>query len=325
MLDLEQRLDQTRQVGDARAGRSSAWTVTSTLGSSPPRGERRRNHPGLGPGRQPRTSPSTRTGTAGCSWATCCPPPSTRAARSADLGDSPGVERFDSVHSDGAPGFIVNEVNLTLTAGAGAQRARDGQRELHPAQWLRLQPRRLHRRRPRPAGMDADRVAADVDLRRQVRLRHRHRVPRAQVPPALRHHALADRALHDRSRRSGSRCAASSATTTGSSRRRASPTARRPPSSSTSTTRSTATPARPPAAGCRCSRFPLRPRDRRLGRVRRRRTARSTAAIRSGSAGADLLGHFGPVDIKAQWLIGRGDGERAIASTIRLTARMAST
>jgi hypothetical protein len=32
----------------------------------------------------------------------------------ADLGQAPGVDRFDSVDSDGAPGFIVNEVNLRL-------------------------------------------------------------------------------------------------------------------------------------------------------------------------------------------------------------------
>lgn len=32
----------------------------------------------------------------------------------ADLGDPPGVDRFDSVDSDGAPSFIVNEVNLRL-------------------------------------------------------------------------------------------------------------------------------------------------------------------------------------------------------------------
>jgi hypothetical protein len=32
----------------------------------------------------------------------------------ADLGDAPGVDRFDSVDSDGAPGFIVNEVNLRV-------------------------------------------------------------------------------------------------------------------------------------------------------------------------------------------------------------------
>jgi len=32
----------------------------------------------------------------------------------ADLGPAPGVNRYDSVNSRGAPGFIVNEVNLTL-------------------------------------------------------------------------------------------------------------------------------------------------------------------------------------------------------------------
>jgi hypothetical protein len=38
----------------------------------------------------------------------------------ADLGDLPGVDRFDSIHSGGAPGFILNEVNLTLNAAVGA-------------------------------------------------------------------------------------------------------------------------------------------------------------------------------------------------------------
>jgi hypothetical protein len=32
----------------------------------------------------------------------------------ADLGMAPGVDRFDSVHSSGAPGFIANEVNVRL-------------------------------------------------------------------------------------------------------------------------------------------------------------------------------------------------------------------
>ena len=32
----------------------------------------------------------------------------------ADLGDPPGIDRFDSVDSNGAPSFIVNEVNLRL-------------------------------------------------------------------------------------------------------------------------------------------------------------------------------------------------------------------
>jgi hypothetical protein len=32
----------------------------------------------------------------------------------ADLGDAPDVDRFDSVDSDGAPGFIANELNLSI-------------------------------------------------------------------------------------------------------------------------------------------------------------------------------------------------------------------
>jgi hypothetical protein len=36
----------------------------------------------------------------------------------ADLGDATGAgDRFDSIHSGGAPGFIANEVNMTLTSG----------------------------------------------------------------------------------------------------------------------------------------------------------------------------------------------------------------
>ena len=34
----------------------------------------------------------------------------------ADLGDPPGVDRFDSIHSRGAPGFVANEINLRLKA-----------------------------------------------------------------------------------------------------------------------------------------------------------------------------------------------------------------
>jgi hypothetical protein len=38
----------------------------------------------------------------------------------ADLGDATGAPtRFDGIHSGGAPGFIANEVNLTLTSGLG--------------------------------------------------------------------------------------------------------------------------------------------------------------------------------------------------------------
>ena len=34
----------------------------------------------------------------------------------ADLGDAPGIDRFDSINSRGAPGFVINEVNLRLSA-----------------------------------------------------------------------------------------------------------------------------------------------------------------------------------------------------------------
>ena len=45
-------------------------------------------------------------------------PPSTRAARPADLGDATGAApRFDTIHSGGAPSFIANEINMTMTAG----------------------------------------------------------------------------------------------------------------------------------------------------------------------------------------------------------------
>jgi hypothetical protein len=37
----------------------------------------------------------------------------------ADLGDAPGVDRFDSVHSRGNPTFLVNELNLSVNAGLG--------------------------------------------------------------------------------------------------------------------------------------------------------------------------------------------------------------
>jgi hypothetical protein len=40
----------------------------------------------------------------------------------ADLGSAAGVDRFDGIHSRGAPGFIANEVNLTMRAGI-SQRA----------------------------------------------------------------------------------------------------------------------------------------------------------------------------------------------------------
>jgi len=39
----------------------------------------------------------------------------------ADLGQVPGVDRFDGVNSEGNPTFLVNELNLTVNAGLGSR------------------------------------------------------------------------------------------------------------------------------------------------------------------------------------------------------------
>jgi len=39
----------------------------------------------------------------------------------ADVGDAPGVDRFDSVNSNGNPSFLVNELNLGVQAGLGSR------------------------------------------------------------------------------------------------------------------------------------------------------------------------------------------------------------
>lgn len=39
----------------------------------------------------------------------------------ADLGDAPGVDRFDSVNSNGNPSFLVNELSIGIQAGLGKQ------------------------------------------------------------------------------------------------------------------------------------------------------------------------------------------------------------
>jgi hypothetical protein len=38
----------------------------------------------------------------------------------ADLGEAPGVDRFDSVNSEGNPTFLINELNVTVNAGLGS-------------------------------------------------------------------------------------------------------------------------------------------------------------------------------------------------------------
>ena len=194
-----------------RGGPSSAWPVTSTPDSS-----RRRETASASSRTRARspaaTSPNTPNRYGWVFLGDLLAPAINTRGEVADLGE---FARHRAVrqrrlrrrarlhHQRGQP---------DAERGAGATALATASVNFMPRSGARLQHRRLHRGRPRAAGMDADASRADVDLRRQVRLRHRHRVPRAQGHPAFRHHALADRALHDRHADRRSRCAASSST-----------------------------------------------------------------------------------------------------------------
>ena len=116
----------------------------------------------------------------------------------ADLGDAPDAPRFDSVNSDGAAGFILNEINLR-------PRYQLSDRAIMRAS-VNFVPR---------TGSDfalGDFVDADLgeleylltaDGKTSVFVGKidagvRHRVQGAEVRSALRHHAVADRPLHGR-------------------------------------------------------------------------------------------------------------------------------
>jgi hypothetical protein len=114
MLDLEQRLDQTRQVATARrpivsvGGYVDAGFFATT---------------GTGVGivqdsgaLADRAYPEFANRYAWVFLGDILATAVNSRGEAADLGDFAGIERFDSVNSNGAPGFIINEVNLTLNA-----------------------------------------------------------------------------------------------------------------------------------------------------------------------------------------------------------------
>ncbi|HEY5450258.1 MAG TPA: hypothetical protein VIQ54_15995 [Polyangia bacterium] len=114
MLDLEQRLDQTRQVATARrpivsvggyidagffASQGTGAGIIQDSGAAGDRAypEYMNRYGWVFLGDLLSTAINSR-------------------GEAADLGEFAGIDRFDSVNSNGAPGFIINEVNLTLNA-----------------------------------------------------------------------------------------------------------------------------------------------------------------------------------------------------------------
>jgi hypothetical protein len=114
MYDLEQQLDQTRQVATLRRPIVNVNGYVD-IGFFIPEGNGSGIVQDSGPAAQRRFPQYTNQ----YGWVfmgdLLAPAINTRG-EVADLGQFPGTDRFDGVDSNGAPGFIVNEVNLTLTA-----------------------------------------------------------------------------------------------------------------------------------------------------------------------------------------------------------------
>jgi hypothetical protein len=114
MMDLEQRLDQTRQIATLRRPVMSAlgYIDFGFFGASG-------NGVGIiqdsGPAAA-RIFPQYADRYGWVFVGDILSPAINTRGEVADLGDFAGITRFDSVDSNGAPGFIVNEVNLTMVA-----------------------------------------------------------------------------------------------------------------------------------------------------------------------------------------------------------------
>ena len=114
MMDLEQRLDQTRQIATLRRPVMSSlgYIDFGFFGAGG-------NGVGIvqdsGPAAA-RVFPQYADRNGWVFYGDILAPAVNTRGEVADLGDFAGVNRFDSVDSNGAPGFIVNEVNLTMVA-----------------------------------------------------------------------------------------------------------------------------------------------------------------------------------------------------------------
>jgi len=114
MLDLEQRLEQTRQVATARRPIVSVGGYVDA-GFFVPQG----TGVGIVQDSGPIADRHFKEYAGRYSWVflgDLLAPTINSRGEAADLGEFAGIDRFDSVDSNGAPGFIINEVNLTLNA-----------------------------------------------------------------------------------------------------------------------------------------------------------------------------------------------------------------
>jgi hypothetical protein len=118
MLDLEQRLDQTRQIATLRRPIMSAIGYID-FGFFVPSG--------IGAGivqdsgaASARVFPQYADRNGWVFLGDILAPAVNTRGEVADLGEFAGIDRFDSVNSNGAPSFIANEVNLTMTAAVSS-------------------------------------------------------------------------------------------------------------------------------------------------------------------------------------------------------------
>jgi len=109
--DLEARLEQTRQVATGRAPRVTVGGYID-LGFFVPQGD----GSGIIRDQSNQYFPEFAGKYGWVFLGDILAPAVNSRGEVADLGDAAGVDRFDSIHSGGAPGFIANEVNLTLTS-----------------------------------------------------------------------------------------------------------------------------------------------------------------------------------------------------------------
>ena len=115
LRDLEAQLEQTRQVAVGRQPRV-VFGGYIDLGFFAPQGN------GSGIVRDGGAMPAFPEYTGKYGWVflgDLLAPTVNSRGEAADLGEAAGSDRFDSIHSRGAPGFVANEVNLTMTTGVG--------------------------------------------------------------------------------------------------------------------------------------------------------------------------------------------------------------